>query len=183
MIRLKCPSCGNVYDAKDSVTGRMTKCPACKSRFEAHQYDGGGSHGLEQSRVADEYARNLRRDAIGGFVLFLVVIALAGWGISSCVGKYRANRRAEYESARLHGTIGMAKQLCEKKLKSELRSPSTAKIIYEKEEERDGNMFAFAGYIDGQNAMGATIRNRFGVVISYNSDKGEYHVEAFDITP
>ena len=272
MIQLKCPSCGNVYDAKDSVTGRMTKCPSCKSRFEAHPYDSSSVEREEQCRgmaiaikcpacsqkyeadnsfvgqwitcqacgekfyledwktccmschkwfnvqdyegatkcphcgqttgkhtpeeiagwdiskknkaVAAENARKAeKRKLIWQSFVMLAVLALIVWGLVSCFRSCRDSVRATEERLAVEGDIYKAETLCEKKLKSELLSPSTAKITYEQKQRRADGFFVFSGYIDGTNAFGATIRNRFAVVISYNPDKKEYHVEACDVTP
>ena len=172
---------------------KTARCIHCKRPFPVTSYNDGlvncPSCGMKTTKMSpsewqkfeQEQKKTQKQMKVAGAIL-LVVLALVVWGVSSCVGKYRANRKAELEYAKEHGTIGMAKSICKEHLLKGIISPASAKITFEREEERGDNLYAFAGYIDAQNSFGAMIRNKFVVVVSYNPDKG-YRVEASDISP
>lgn len=220
-MKIRCPECGQKYDADDSFVGQWitcqscgekffiedykTRCMSCNQWFNVQDYNGAtqcphcgettGKHtpeeieGWERTKrnkaEAEEYARKAEnRKLIWQGGLMLIVLGLIVWGLVACFQSCHETIRENEARALQEGDIRRAKELCNKKINVSLKSPSTAKITYEREEfRRADGFFVFSGYIDAQNSFGAMIRNRFAAVISYNPDKTEYHVEAFDITP
>lgn len=192
---MTCQVCG----AKFCLEDRKTRCMSCNQWFNVQDYDGAtkcphcgqttGKHTPEEIAGWDAAAEKKRKKArwenrklyLQGGVM-CVVLGLIVWGLVACFHSCRETIR-ENEALKLEeGDIRRAKELCEKKIKSVLVAPGTAKIAYEREEYRGDCLYAFSGYIDSQNGFGAMIRSQFAAVISYAPEKREYHVEAFDIS-
>lgn len=66
-----------------------------------------------------------------------------------------------------------AEVIAEKIVKSNLKSPSTAKFCKHSEYSItcSGNTWTVKGYVDAQNSFGATIRNEFTVSFTFTSSK------------
>ena len=207
---IKCPACNQEYELDESLFGqyvncqicgeqfrvekeeRKTRCVHCKQWFEVEEYNQtvecphcGKRTVAAKPRyiMADDNAKaDKRKQALQGAII-LVVLGLIIFGVVSCFQYFRNTVRENEERYRATGDVYGAEVLCDRTIRDSVYSPSTAKITYEKKERRADGFFVLSGYIDGQNLAGAMVRNRFAAVISYNPDRREYHVEAFDITP
>ena len=192
---ITCQSCG----AKFHLDDLKTRCLYCEQWFNVQDYDGAtkcphcgqttGKHTpgeIAKWDAADEKKRkkakweNRKLYLQGGAML--LVFGLIVWGLLACFQSCRETIRENEARRSEQGDIYRAKELCEKKVRSVLVAPATAKITYEKEEYCGDCLYAFSGYVDSQNGFGAMIRSHFAAVISYSQEKREYHVETFDIS-
>lgn len=207
---IKCPACNQEYELDESMFGqyvncqicgeqfrvekneKKTRCVHCNKWFEVEQYNQtvecphcGKRTTAAKPRyiMADDTAKSgKRKQALQGAVV-LVVLGFIFFGMVSCFQYFRNTVRENEERLRATGDVYGAEVLCDRKIKESMFSPATAMITYEKKYRRADGIFVLSGYIDAQNLAGAMVRNRFTAVISYNPDRREYHVDAFDITP
>lgn len=68
-------------------------------------------------------------------------------------------------------------------VKDRLRSPSTAKFPWSSEDysvavdKKDKNLYLVQSYVDAQNSFGATIRNRYFVLMRYNPTREVWNLD------
>ena len=72
--------------------------------------------------------------------------------------------------------------IAEKTVKSQLKSPTSAKFnkVSEYTVSLTGNTWTVRGYVDAQNSLGATIRNDFLVILTFSSSSA-YEIDLCSI--
>lgn len=157
LSNVKCPSCHQSFNVRGPLAGHKATCPNCGRVFD-----------LASPKTAPIWATAL-------FVF--IILGLGGWGLHSYFSlpdTPSARPPASPAAGRSHSDDKKrdAWLMAEQFVKDRLRSPSTAEfrgkgLFGESQDYRQcvrdlgGNRYRVAGWVDAQNAFGATLRSRF----------------------
>lgn len=169
-MKTRCVYCNREFDV-DTYKPSHVKCPLCGKNTVVRT--------PRELMEADKEAKKQRNSSIFGCLGIIVVMGLIVWGLASCVSGCNENTRKRNIESMKNGDLIEAKMLCEDRINSILKAPSTAKIVFETKDKSDSS-YRFSGYVDAQNSFGAMIRNRFSAKMLYVGN-GTYKFEEFNL--